>query len=220
MDNETFEASVKNTVDTFTSTLFKKNAGYASDEDRLHNFKAAGIAQGITPEQALRGMTTKHTISINDLVWRGGDDVPMEVWKEKIGDEFNYLIFLMALIEERESQKVAERDVSIGEGPELTTPSDWTEKVLDSNKVAVKNPLVEEPAYLERVRTALNIPSDLREVAEAGGYTKIGYMKSGGMRVFFRDHVFEDYKIVVLYPNGATGVLTKHDINYHGEVIS
>ena len=57
----------------------------------------------MSPEKALLGMKTKHTVSILDIV----DDLDTgnlpsgELLCEKIGDELNYLILLKALILER-----------------------------------------------------------------------------------------------------------------------
>ena len=81
-----------------TNTLINKAKEYAT-EDRLHNFKIAATLQGITPIQALAGMMSKHTVSINDMC-RGGE-YPLGMWDEKIGDSINYLLLLRALVEEK-----------------------------------------------------------------------------------------------------------------------
>jgi hypothetical protein len=104
MKSDEFEAIFETMVSEARQLLVEKAKEYADDGDRLHNFKAAMHAQGLkTMMQANRGMTTKHTVSINDMVW-SGKDYPIEKWKEKIGDEFNYLILLMACIIETKSE--------------------------------------------------------------------------------------------------------------------
>lgn len=83
------------------STLIKKAGEYAT-EDRLHNFKTAAIMQQCSPIQALAGMMAKHTVSIYDLCKNADGDQTqkLSIWSEKIMDHINYLLLLMALIEE------------------------------------------------------------------------------------------------------------------------
>lgn len=114
MDSKEFEEIFESMVSNSRNLLVTKAAEYATGNDRLSNFKMAAAAQGITATQALRGMTTKHTVSINDMVW-SGKDFPMDKWEEKIGDEFNYLILLMALIWEGKNE-AAEVEVEEGDG--------------------------------------------------------------------------------------------------------
>jgi len=80
-----------------------KAAEYASDEDRLYNFKVAAGLQGVTPQEALAGMMAKHTVSVYDLIRQ--DSVTMSMWEEKISDHINYLLLLKAvLIEDQKSE--------------------------------------------------------------------------------------------------------------------
>jgi hypothetical protein len=83
------------------NTLTKKSDEYAT-EDRLHNFKVAAEIQNCTPIKALGGMMCKHTVSVYDLIndHEAGKDIPMDLWREKIGDSINYLLLLKALIVE------------------------------------------------------------------------------------------------------------------------
>ena len=80
-----------------------KSAEYARNDDKLHNFKEAAKLEKCTPEKALRGMLTKHIISVYDFI----DDLEhekhhtMEQWDEKIIDSINYFILLRALLAER-----------------------------------------------------------------------------------------------------------------------
>jgi hypothetical protein len=77
----------------------QKSLEYATDEDKLANFKRAGAVLGVKPIQALMGMLVKHWVSIavmaqSDQPW------PSEKWAEKIEDAINYMYLLEALIEE------------------------------------------------------------------------------------------------------------------------
>lgn len=86
------------------AVLDSKNKEYASDTDKLHNFKRAGNMLQCSPEKALVGMMVKHTISILDIVDKINDkkEYPTkEMIEEKIGDNINYLILLEALIKEK-----------------------------------------------------------------------------------------------------------------------
>jgi len=103
MNTEEFEEIVRNRCSDINEILANKAKEYARI-DRLHNFKEAGRIQGITPEKALKGMTIKHTICINDMIEDTRDGVisrDITYVREKIGDEINYLILLEALLTER-----------------------------------------------------------------------------------------------------------------------
>jgi hypothetical protein len=84
------------------NTLIAKAREYASDEDRLHNFKIAGPLQTRTPIGALGGFMAKHTISIYDMICGTdkGADFPLDMWEEKIKDHINYLFLLWGLVNE------------------------------------------------------------------------------------------------------------------------
>ena len=97
------------------AVLDSKNKEYASDIDKLHNFRRASGMLQCSPEYALVGMWTKHIISLLDIVDKINkadiemgnnfvckpDDVTIPLVEEKIGDAINYLILLEALIKER-----------------------------------------------------------------------------------------------------------------------
>jgi hypothetical protein len=84
-----------------------KNTEYARGGDKLSNFKKASGRLGTTPESALLGMETKHSISIVDLIQDldKGIHHPMSIWEEKIGDELNYMFLLRGLLAERYETK-------------------------------------------------------------------------------------------------------------------
>lgn len=98
MNNLEFQRVLEDQMDACRSMLSGKAAEYASDVDRLHNFKtAAALTPGETVSQALAGMMKKHTVSIYDMI-ASGEDYPLSVWDEKIGDHLNYLFLLKAII--------------------------------------------------------------------------------------------------------------------------
>ena len=108
MNSKEFEAVIKAKVETSIETLFIKNDGYATS-DRLHNFKVAAVLQHESTIKALGGMMSKHTVSVYDLIEaeNNGEDIPLELWDEKIGDHINYLLLLWAAVVERKNTEAA-----------------------------------------------------------------------------------------------------------------
>jgi hypothetical protein len=85
------------------NVLTQKNKEYASDEDKLANFKEAAALKDETPEKALWGMWVKHIISIKKII----RDIDMgilpteKIFLEKVTDNINYSVLLAGLLEER-----------------------------------------------------------------------------------------------------------------------
>lgn len=100
MTSEVFNEHLLHMQEVTVDTLMKKAKEYATDGDRLHNFKVAAAVQGITPNAALAGMMAKHTVSVYDMIGTG-ETYPMDLWEEKIKDSINYLFLLWALLNER-----------------------------------------------------------------------------------------------------------------------
>lgn len=96
MNSAQFERVLEELLTRVENILGTKAGEYASDKDRLHNFKVTATIQGTTPAKALAGMMAKHTVSIYDMV-RSDKEFPLEVWDEKITDHINYLILLRAI---------------------------------------------------------------------------------------------------------------------------
>lgn len=103
MNTEKFESIVARRQELIEKVLRQKGQEYASDIDRLHNFKKAAAVNGITPERALWGFATKHLVSVIDIIdGLDSEKIPTpELVDEKIGDMINYLILLEVVIRER-----------------------------------------------------------------------------------------------------------------------
>jgi hypothetical protein len=99
MNEKEFQEIFRAQIDACHKTLFRKGVEYATDIDRLHNFKVAAALQGESSQEALAGMLAKHIVSIFDMV-KALDPYPMDMWDEKIGDAINYLILLKAILME------------------------------------------------------------------------------------------------------------------------
>lgn len=95
-----YENAIESMIGHCGQILLKKHKEYAT-EDEFHNFNVAAALQDVTPQQALIGMMDKHVVSVHDLVneHAEGRNIPADVWREKIGDNINYLLILWAMVE-------------------------------------------------------------------------------------------------------------------------
>lgn len=102
MTTEQFNEILADRLAKIESVLGSKAKEYASDTDRLHNFKEAALMRGETPTISLLGMLVKHWVSVQDMV-RLGLNVRINpaMIDEKIGDAINYLVLLEALLKEQ-----------------------------------------------------------------------------------------------------------------------
>ena len=99
MDSNEFSKVFDDIFGKSAGMLNNKAKEYATDVDRLANFKKAANLQSVTPEEALAGMMAKHTVSVNDMINKGDPKLFSEAqWDEKILDHINYLILLKALV--------------------------------------------------------------------------------------------------------------------------
>jgi len=103
MKNETFQKILEERIRKMRFTLAAKADEYASDADRLHNFRRAAAVLGCSSVRALLGMWSKHLVSVLDIVdaVENEKSVPEGMIDEKIGDAVNYLVLLEALLRER-----------------------------------------------------------------------------------------------------------------------
>ena len=100
MLNEEFIKILEARITKTTDVLANKAKEYATDEDRLHNFKRAAAMLDTTPEKALVGMWSKHVVSILDMV-EHPHTITKEKIDEKIGDAINYLVLLEGILLEQ-----------------------------------------------------------------------------------------------------------------------
>lgn len=103
MKSEKFETILTERLEKIRATLGQKAQEYATDGDRLHNFKRAGEMLKCDPAKALQGFLAKHLVSINDMIDQRnsmGRLWDQAQWDEKIGDAINYLILLEAIVKE------------------------------------------------------------------------------------------------------------------------
>lgn len=102
---------MKHAEDTFhrcLELLKKKGEEYSQDkviDDRFVIFKRAGAIQDISSKEALTGMMSKQLASIVDMTKRPTDPNQKALWREKVSDSINYLVMLLALVEEESQYK-------------------------------------------------------------------------------------------------------------------
>ena len=108
MKNAEFDKILEARLWKIKDTLSSKAKEYATDGDRLHNFKASARLNGETVPEALWGMATKHLVSVLDMV--KGRTAPTEAMvNEKVGDMINYLILLEAVFADGQAEINAQR---------------------------------------------------------------------------------------------------------------
>ena len=98
--NKILEARLSRTKEV----LAGKAGEYATDADRLSNFRDGGIMNHECPEKFLFGLVSKHWIAIRDFIeeiQEGKEPRTIPQWDEKIGDVINYMVLLEALTTER-----------------------------------------------------------------------------------------------------------------------
>lgn len=102
MDSLKFNEVIENRILKIREVLTSKGKEYASNVDRLHNFKMASKITRTNDAQALLGMMVKHLVSIIDMVEEFDDKIFKKKYiDEKMGDAINYLILLEALFIEK-----------------------------------------------------------------------------------------------------------------------
>lgn len=94
-----FYTAINEMVQHCQTVLHSKHDEYAT-EDHFHNFNVTAVMNNKTPEEVLAIMMDKHVVSVHDLVneHAEGRTIPPELWKEKIGDNINYLLILWAMV--------------------------------------------------------------------------------------------------------------------------
>ena len=89
---------VERRINICQDTLVEKGKEYASNDDRLHNFKRCAEVRGhrATPSTAALWLATKHEVSIDDMVYKipEGYKPTQEMIDEKFKDAVNYLFLL------------------------------------------------------------------------------------------------------------------------------
>ena len=107
MTPEHFNKLIDSVFKDCKELLGRKEKEYSEGRDRLDQFKKGAVLVGGKPHQVLSGMMLKHTTSIYDMVKVDNtNNFPITQWNQKIYDHINYLLLLLAIIEEESVEKV------------------------------------------------------------------------------------------------------------------
>lgn len=99
MNSKDFAFVLNLQLERVKDMLSAKASEYATDDDRLHNFKVVAELQDISVPEAVVGLMAKHVVSIYDMA-RDDRHFSFAQWDEKITDNINYLILLRASLED------------------------------------------------------------------------------------------------------------------------
>lgn len=97
MDAKTFDELVESENKRSVKMLCSKAKEYATEGDRLSNFKQAAGLRGTNPVDALVGMLVKHWTSISDMA-KNPTAFSLEKWDEKLVDDRNYTYLIRGLL--------------------------------------------------------------------------------------------------------------------------
>lgn len=100
MDNKKFTSVIESRLESLRALLIKKGEEYATDKDRLHNFKRGAEVTGDHPVKVLDGFLLKHYVSYRDMLKdiEAGKTIDYAYLNEKIGDILAYFLIFEALV--------------------------------------------------------------------------------------------------------------------------
>ena len=107
METENFNKLTEDFFEDCKAILGVKAGEYAQEGDRLSFFKRAAGLELCEPEESLKGMLTKHIVSIYQFIdelngYGTPQDRSLSQWHEKLVDAVNYIgPLLWALLNER-----------------------------------------------------------------------------------------------------------------------
>lgn len=101
MTHEEFNTLVNKRFNKCKKTLLAKANDYATDEERLQNFKDGAVFTCSTPAWYALALVTKHLMALRDLIILRQDDITQEIIDEKLGDIVNYMLLLEAILTEK-----------------------------------------------------------------------------------------------------------------------
>jgi hypothetical protein len=149
MKRDEFEKILDGILNDIRKLFIEKRSQYANDEEVLHNFKDVALSNNTTPEDALWGFVSKHWSSIKLMInsdkqnqhsvkygsyskdgFHINDDrFTYAQYKDKCMDVINYMILLMAIIKDREQNKISVAEMRSTTTEPINTNvtlKDWT----------------------------------------------------------------------------------------------
>lgn len=105
MTTNELESIFDETFQTITELSRSKGADYASDADRLSNFKDQAAKLGLTPYQVWAVYANKHWDAINAFV-RNNGQLESEPIESRVHDILVYSILLLGLIKDKQREEI------------------------------------------------------------------------------------------------------------------
>lgn len=129
MNQEHFNSLVKNVLEICSNKMISKGEEYSLDIDRLSAFKNASLYLSESPISVLLNYRAKHEMSIIDIcnkMTRGQSyqKVSKDLLYEKVTDNINYLILLLALVQDMGLYESEEPDQGVLVSTEEPDPND------------------------------------------------------------------------------------------------
>ena len=106
MNPKTFNAYANSLMSQAAKLRNVKMEEYVAEVDRLANFRKAANLTNQSIPASIAGMMVKHTVSIYDMIdaefgtFQTDSPHSLEMWREKIIDQINYLLLLYAAVRE------------------------------------------------------------------------------------------------------------------------
>lgn len=136
MNQQQFEQIVNETVESINKLLVLKGSEYASDNDRLINFKKGAEETGLTPLQIAFVYMRKHYDSVATYVRKDAKGITQtlsEPIEGRFDDLINYCLLMKALIKEVELVKKADWQ---NLPPFVNSTHDFSERCRQNEKAA------------------------------------------------------------------------------------
>ncbi|MDD5053447.1 MAG: hypothetical protein PHO27_12000 [Sulfuricurvum sp.] len=99
-----FEQLFERRVKMSRHTLIQKAKEYATEEDRLHNFKVGSARLNCLPSQYALSLVTKQIECIYDVLL-SGEQITQALIDEKFGDCINYLMLIEGCLKDEKRVK-------------------------------------------------------------------------------------------------------------------
>ena len=127
MNADKFEKLCRELLDKAEDTLFRKSKEYATDEDRLANFRQPTSMLGISPAEVCLMYQMKHIASISKIAKETSQGAlpTKELLQEKCQDVLNYTLIFYTIVSEmiEKAQAAATpRPVSNSDPESLVSP--------------------------------------------------------------------------------------------------
>ena len=179
MNQENFQKIFDETIIEAKGILFSKGKEYASNVDRLANFKDIGAALGITADKICWAYLAKHLRALEFEIREGKPSIESA---SRIQDCINYLIFLQAIKFELDFNEEAYQKVQSGIGSPsmvyILQENDAKIRINDHVSGMQQNKMNAEPSYVSQYQLDKQILERLENEKMQAKLNKITKLRS------------------------------------------